>query len=81
MKQLLENQGSCRILRKSDGFIKLLKRIWQGDNGQIIQMMKKPVVLELIGEFRNLRILDLGCGDATFGKESLTEGCQSYLGI
>ena len=43
--------------------------------------MEKPVILELIGEFTNQRILDLGCGDATFGQEALTKGCQTYLGI
>jgi len=43
--------------------------------------MEKPVILELIGEFSNRRILDLGCGDATFGQETLAKGCQTYLGV
>lgn len=43
--------------------------------------LEKPVVLELAGELANQRILDLGCGDATFGREALTKGCLSYLGI
>ncbi len=43
--------------------------------------MEKPVILELIGELKNQRILDLGCGDASFGQEALSKGCQSYLGI
>jgi len=43
--------------------------------------MEKPVMLELIGEFTNQRILDLGCGHARFGKDALTKGCQTYLGI
>jgi len=43
--------------------------------------LEKPVVLELIGEFTNQRILDLGCGDATFGQEALIKGCRSYLGV
>jgi ubiquinone/menaquinone biosynthesis C-methylase UbiE len=43
--------------------------------------MEKPVILELMGEFSNQRILDLGCGDATFGQEALAKGCQSYLGV
>ena len=43
--------------------------------------LEKPVILELIGEFTNKRILDLGCGNAAIGKEALTKGCQSYLGI
>ena|SRR6266508_3179819 len=43
--------------------------------------LEKPIILELAGELTNQRILDLGCGDATFGREALTRGCQSYLGI
>jgi len=43
--------------------------------------IEKPVILELIGNFTNQRILDLGCGDASFGQEALSKGCQSYLGI
>ena len=43
--------------------------------------MEKPVLLELIGELTNQRILDLGCGDASFGQEALTKGCRSYLGV
>jgi SAM-dependent methyltransferase len=43
--------------------------------------LEKPIVLELVGELANQRILDLGCGDAAFGREALAQGCQSYLGI
>jgi cyclopropane fatty-acyl-phospholipid synthase-like methyltransferase len=43
--------------------------------------MEKPIILELMGEFTNQRILDLGCGDGTFGREALAKGCQTYLGI
>jgi predicted RNA methylase len=43
--------------------------------------MEKPVIVELVGEFANQRILDLGCGDGTFGLEALMKGCQTYLGI
>src|ERR1043165_1714288 len=43
--------------------------------------LEQPVILELAGELTHQRILDLGCGDATFGQEALTRGCQSYLGV
>ena len=43
--------------------------------------LEKPVILELAGELTDQRILDLGCGDATFGREALSRGCQSYLGL
>ena len=43
--------------------------------------LEKPVIMELVSELTNLRILDLGCGDAAFGREALTKGCQTYLGV
>lgn len=43
--------------------------------------LEKPVILELAGELTNQQILDLGCGDAIFGREALAKGCRSYLGI
>jgi len=43
--------------------------------------LEKPVFDELVGDLANLRILDLGCGNAAFGLEALQQGCQSYLGI
>lgn len=43
--------------------------------------LEKPIFDELVGNLAGRRILDLGCGDARFGREALTAGCQSYLGI
>lgn len=43
--------------------------------------LEKPVILELAGDLTNRRILDLGCGDASFGREALRNGCQSYVGV
>lgn len=43
--------------------------------------MEKPLILELAGDVANLRILDLGCGDAGFGRVALDRGCASYLGV
>lgn len=43
--------------------------------------LEKPILFELVGVFSHQRILDLGCGDATFGREALAQGCQTYLGI
>lgn len=44
-------------------------------------LLEKPVIDELTGSLAKLRILDLGCGDARYGREALQQGCQSYLGI
>jgi SAM-dependent methyltransferase len=43
--------------------------------------LEKPIILALVGDLTNQRILDLGCGDAAFGREALSEGCRTYLGI
>jgi SAM-dependent methyltransferase len=43
--------------------------------------LEKPVLLELAGELSGKRILDLGCGDASFGREVLAQGCRTYLGV
>jgi SAM-dependent methyltransferase len=43
--------------------------------------LEKPVPLELLGDLAGLRILDLGCGDAAFGREALVAGAGSYIGI
>ena len=43
--------------------------------------LEKPVIFELVGELTDRRILDLGCGDAGFGREALAAGCQAYVGV
>ena len=45
------------------------------------ETLEKPVLAELIGELRGLRILDLGCGDAGIGREALEAGCRKYVGV
>jgi SAM-dependent methyltransferase len=44
-------------------------------------VLEKPILDDLVGNLANLRILDLGCGNAQFGREALQRGCHSYLGI
>ncbi|GAA3113091.1 methyltransferase [Streptosporangium carneum] len=44
-------------------------------------VMEEPTFLEELGTVRDLRVLDLGCGDATLGRALLAAGCRSYLGI
>jgi SAM-dependent methyltransferase len=43
--------------------------------------LERPTMLELIGSIADVRVLDLGCGDASFGRHALEQGCRSYLGI
>ena len=44
-------------------------------------VMEEPAVLSEVGDPRGLRVLDLGCGDAGFGRQLLAAGAASYLGI
>ena len=43
--------------------------------------LERPVMLELIGDLAGLRMLDLGCGDAAFGREALARGGRAYVGV
>jgi SAM-dependent methyltransferase len=45
------------------------------------ETLEKPVLSDLIGEMKGLRVLDLGCGDARIGREALQKGSRSYIGI
>lgn len=40
-----------------------------------------PIMFELLGVVQDKRILDLGCGDASFGKELLQLGARQYTGV
>ena len=40
-----------------------------------------PIMFELLGDVQDKSILDLGCGDATFGKELLQLGARQYTGV
>lgn len=44
-------------------------------------VMEHPAVLRALGSVAGLRVLDLGCGDAAFGRELLDLGAGGYLGI
>lgn len=43
--------------------------------------LEQPILRMLIGDLRDLRILDLGCGAATFGRFALDQGCRAYVGV
>ena len=43
--------------------------------------IEKPIICELLGDVEGKAILDLGCGDGTFGNELLSSGAASYTGI
>ena len=62
-----------------ENFEKYMERRYGKENAN--DTLEKPVILDLVGGFKGMKILDLGCGDATLGLEALNEGCQEYLGI
>ena len=43
--------------------------------------LERPIFLELVDNFNQLDIIDLGCRDASFGKEALLQRARSYIGI
>jgi SAM-dependent methyltransferase len=43
--------------------------------------LEQPVTLELLGDLAGRRVLDLGCGDAAFGRVVLARGGSIYLGV
>ncbi len=45
------------------------------------ETIEYPIFRELIGEARGLDVLDLGCGEAAFGRELLDKGIRSYVGL
>ena len=43
--------------------------------------LEQPVTLELAGDLAERRVLDLGCGDAAFGRMVLAHAGSTYLGV
>ena len=43
--------------------------------------IEEPAFLELLGDVRGRRVLDLGCGDGRLGRQLLDNGALSYLGV
>jgi SAM-dependent methyltransferase len=44
-------------------------------------VMEEPALLEELGSVQDLRVVDLGCGDAALGRMLLEAGCARYVGI
>ncbi len=43
--------------------------------------LEKPIIDRLIGDVAGKDVLELGCGDGSYGKELLDKGARSYTGI
>ena len=64
---------------QSEFFSNYLKRRGRKDSPN--NAIEGPIIYELIGDFTNITVLDLGCGDARFGKELLENGAKQYTGL
>jgi SAM-dependent methyltransferase len=45
------------------------------------EVMEEDAFDELLGEVAGTDILDLGCGDGSYGRKLLDRGCASYTGV
>jgi SAM-dependent methyltransferase len=52
------------------------------DGGQAPnELIEEHVFDQVLGDVRDLDILDLGCGDGRYGRALVDKGCRSYLGV
>ncbi|MEA3320704.1 MAG: methyltransferase domain-containing protein [Bacillota bacterium] len=74
----MEFRGSS-VYDQSDFFTNYMNRRNRKDSPN--NAIEGPIMSELIGNIQNKTILDLGCGDASFGKELLQIGARHYTGV
>ncbi|NMH68397.1 class I SAM-dependent methyltransferase [Bacillus sp. RO3] len=67
------------VYDQKDFFSNYMKRRSRKDSPN--NAIEGPIMYELIGDFKGKKVLDLGCGDATFGRELLNLGAGFYTGI
>lgn len=64
---------------QSEFFLNYMKRRGRVDSPN--NAIEGPLMYEMIGDYQEKTILDLGCGDASFGKELLDKGAGLYIGL
>jgi SAM-dependent methyltransferase len=74
----MEFKGAS-VYDQSDFFSNYMKRRNRQDSPN--NAIEGPIMYELIGDIKNKSILDLGCGDASFGKELILQGAKNYTGV
>lgn len=74
----MENRGSS-VYEEEDFLASYLSRRNRKESPN--NAIERPILFELLGDYAGAEILDLGCGDGTFGKELLSGGAKSYTGI
>lgn len=71
--------GAGEFYDHDDVLTRYLKHRSRPDNPN--DAIERPIFLELVGNVGGLDIVDLGCGDAAFGREALDSGASSFNGI
>ncbi len=71
--------GSDEFYDQDEWFTTYLQGRERPDNPN--DTIERPIFNEVAGDLRGLDIIDLGCGDARFGREALEQGANSYHGI
>lgn len=74
----MEYRGST-VYNQDDFFSEYNKRKNREDSPN--NAIEGPIINKIIGNVDQKNILDLGCGDASFGKELLLLGAKTYTGI
>ncbi|MFB7142183.1 class I SAM-dependent methyltransferase [Gottfriedia sp. NPDC056225] len=74
----MEFRGAS-VYDQNDFFSTYMKRRSRKDSPN--NAIEGPIMYELIGDIQDKYILDLGCGDASFGKELIQLGAQKYTGV
>jgi SAM-dependent methyltransferase len=74
----MEFKGASAYDQK-DFFSNFMKRRDRKDSPN--NAIEGPIMDELFGDVNDKDILDLGCGDAAFGKKLLVKGAASYTGV
>ncbi|WGG44597.1 class I SAM-dependent methyltransferase [Rossellomorea sp. DA94] len=74
----MEFRGSS-VYDQTDFFSNYMKRRNRQDSPN--NAIEGPIMYELMGNIQNNSILDLGCGDASFGKELIHKGAKHYTGV
>lgn len=67
------------VYDQSEFFANYMKRRSREDSPN--NAIEGPIIYELLGDFQEKYVLDLGCGDATFGEELLEKGVKQYHGV
>ena len=74
----MEFKGSS-VYDQTDFFKNYMARRNRNDSPN--NAIEGPIIYELIGNVQDSSVLDLGCGDASFGKELLNLGVKNYTGV